>query len=183
MTTVSVAFCQIRPFVRLLLRTMAAVHARKTAALSRGQAPRFFMDAFKLLGKMVEFFLMLDGFRGEEMNGFLRFGELDAQAGKLSIQSVKPLIHFGAELLQFRSEFGAKLVGHILHFHPKLIGGVLDFRPKQVAHLVNLGTDVVGKTFQRLFNLFHNRIALHSCPFLVFLIIIPWRKESGNERK
>lgn len=81
---------------------------------------------------------MLDGFRGEEMDGLLRFGELNAQIGKRLLQPVEPLIHFGAELLQFRSEFGSKLIGHILDFSPELVGGIRDFGSKLVAHLVDL---------------------------------------------
>lgn len=80
----------------------------------------------------MEFLLVLNGFRREEMDRFLRFGELDAQTSEFLLEPVKPLVHFRAKLL---------------HFGLKLVGGVLDFRPKLAAHLVDLGADFAGKQF------------------------------------
>ncbi|KDE48580.1 hypothetical protein DI43_03075 [Geobacillus sp. CAMR12739] len=73
---------------------------------------------------------MLDGFGREEMDGFLRFCQLHAQAGEFLLESVEPLVHLGAKLL---------------HFRPQLISSVLDFRPQLASHFVNLGADVAGE--------------------------------------
>lgn len=77
---------------------------------------------------------MLDGFGREEMDGFLRFGQLHAQASEFLFESVEPLVHLGAKLLHLRSQLvgrfmhlRSQLVGRVLHLSPQLISGVLDF--------------------------------------------------------
>ncbi|MBB6282566.1 hypothetical protein [Geobacillus subterraneus] len=73
---------------------------------------------------------MPDGFRCEEMNHFLRFGQLDVQTGKFLLEPVKSLAHFGAELL---------------HLNSQLVGGVLDFSSELIPYFVDLGADVMRK--------------------------------------